>query len=145
MVLLKSNTYIYIYMIIYVYIYIYIYLFNYLYIWLYMYIYIYIYIFQFRDVIWSLNFTIFTSQRFVHFSRRFWGTAARGRRHWWSRAASARGGSMVMNYKVVPPKRDVDWFINPMNTINITPTKTIVKLELCLFTNLAIDWGHHLG
>ena len=32
-------------------------------------------------------------------------------------------------YKVVPPNV-INWFINPMNTIDISPTKTIVKLEL---------------
>jgi hypothetical protein len=35
---------------------------------------------------------------------------------------------------MVPPKRYVCWFINPMNTINISPIGPInpnVKLELC--------------
>jgi hypothetical protein len=43
----------------------------------------------------------------------------------------------------VPPKRYVCWFLNPMNTINISPIRPInpnVKLELCEPQLNAISW-----
>ena len=47
-------------------------------------------------------------------------------------------------HKVVPPKRYVYCFINPMNTIDISPTKNHSEIGV-MCTNLAIIWGHRLA
>ena len=49
---------------------------------------------------------------------------------------------MYLLYKVVPPPV-ISWFISPL-TIDISPTKTIVKLELCEPQLSVLERGHHL-